>query len=167
MLLEPLPGWSPLAAAAERTPASFVSGEPDGERLRVRYFRRDADGALVGKAWFGPGAVGPPGFAHGGSMAAILDEAMGGAAWLAGHRVLAAKLTINFRRMLPLGTVALFAAWVVEARQRKVRMAAELSSDGGDAFATAEGLFIEMDAERHAAVLAEARAVAPIGAERG
>jgi hypothetical protein len=29
----------------------------------VRYFRRDADGALVGKAWYGKGAAGPPGHA--------------------------------------------------------------------------------------------------------
>lgn len=83
---------------------SFVSGDPFGNRIRVRYFKRERDGALVGKVWFGPGAEGPPGHAHGGSMAAVLDEALGAAAWMSGHPVVAAKLVTVFRRMLPLGT---------------------------------------------------------------
>ena len=79
-------GWTPIdPLGSVGTGRSFVSGEPDGDRLRVCYYRRDRDGALVGKIWFGPGAEGPPGHAHGGSMAAVLDEAMGAGAWLAGH----------------------------------------------------------------------------------
>lgn len=94
-------GWTPIEPLESvGTGRSFVSGEPSGDRLRVRYYRRERDRALVGKIWFGPGAEGPPGHAHGGSMAAVLDEAMGAGAWLAGHAVVAAKLTINFRRML-------------------------------------------------------------------
>ena len=38
---------------------SFISGDPFGKRIRVRYFKRERDGALVGKVWFGPGAEGP------------------------------------------------------------------------------------------------------------
>ena len=77
---------------------------------------------------------------------------MGGAAWLAGHRVLAARLTVSFRRLLPLGTVALLAARVGEVDGRKVRVTAELTNEAGEAFCTAEGLFIEMDERRHAEV---------------
>ena len=83
---------------------TFVSGDPSGHRLNVRYYLRSADGVLRAKVLFGPGTQGPPGHAHGGSMAALLDEAMGGAAWLAGHPVVAAQLNIKFSRMLPLGT---------------------------------------------------------------
>ena len=36
---------------------------------------------------------GPPGHADGGSLAAVLDEAMGAAVWLAGHSVVAAHLS--------------------------------------------------------------------------
>src|SRR5262245_51363894 len=103
----PEPGWSEVEAfPALEAIKSFVSGEPRGRRLRVSYFRRIRDGNLVGKAWFGPGAEGPPGLAHGGSVAAVLDEAMGAACWQAGHPSLAARLSIEFRAMVRLGTDA-------------------------------------------------------------
>ena len=101
----PEPGWEPVKPfRLEGGRGSFVSGDPRGDRLRVSYFRRIDDGLLVGRAWFGPGAQGPPGHAHGGSIAAVLDEAMGAAAWLAGHLVVAVRLDTRFRKMLPLGT---------------------------------------------------------------
>ena len=102
----PEPGWSALyVPRAFGIGRSFVSGDVDGDRLRMWYYRRDADGALLAKVWFGPGAEGPPGHAHGGSMAAVLDEAMGIAAWVQGHPVVAATITINFHRRLPLERV--------------------------------------------------------------
>ena len=48
----------------------------------IHYFRTGPDRSLRAKVLFGPGTQGPPGHAHGGSMAAVLDEAMGGAAWM-------------------------------------------------------------------------------------
>lgn len=127
---------------------SFVSGDAEGQRLRVSYFVRDVDSAVVGRAWFGPLAEGPPGHAHGGSMAALLDEAMGAAAWLKGHRVLAAKITIEFKRPLPLGSVVEFTAWVERVEGRRVFTRAELSlpgTEGGTVCAQGEGLFIAVD----------------------
>ncbi len=112
-LTAPEEGWTPIEPLVSvGTGRSFVSGDPEGDRLRVRYFRRARDGALVGRVWFGPGAEGPPGHAHGGSMAAVLDEAMGAAAWMAGHTVVAARVTINLRSMLSLESEVLLEAWV-------------------------------------------------------
>ena len=71
-------GWKPFVPLAlEGGQRSFVSGKPQSGLLRVHYFERQGDDAIVGRAWFGPGAAGPPGHAHGGSIAAVLDEAMG------------------------------------------------------------------------------------------
>ena len=127
---------------------SFVSGEPEGDRLRVAYFRRRSDGHLVGRAWFGPGAEGPPGHAHGGSMAAVLDEAMGAAAWLQGKAVLAVHLEIDFQAMLPLGTDAWLDAWVEEVDGRKVRCRGRVHAADGSDHCTAAGLFLTMPEER-------------------
>jgi acyl-coenzyme A thioesterase PaaI-like protein len=137
---------------------SFVSGEPEGDRLRVRYFRRESDGRLVGRAWFGPGAQGPPGHAHGGSIAAVLDEAMGAAAWLEGHLVVAVQLDTSFRTMLPLGTDTYLEAWVEGVDSRKVRAHGRLHTAGGETFAEAEGLFLEIDPERFRPMLEQAAA---------
>lgn len=142
-------GWVPIEPLESvGTGRSFVSGEPNGDRLRVRYFRRERDGALVAKIWFGPGAEGPPGHAHGGSMAAVLDEAMGAGAWMAGYQVLAAKLTTEFRRMLPLNTELMLDAWVDRVDGRKVKTRGRLYGQGGELYAEGEGLFIVLEAER-------------------
>ena len=144
----PEPGWAPIdPLRLEGGRGSFVSGEPEGDRLRVRYFWRGGDRPLVGRAWFGPGAEGPPGHAHGGSMAAVLDEAMGAVAWAAGHRVVAVQLDTSFRRMLPLGTDALLEAWVSGAEGRKVRTGGRLLDDQGGVFAEATAIFLELDPE--------------------
>jgi acyl-CoA hydrolase len=144
------PGWIALEVPALYDPArSFVSGDPDGQRLRVRYFRRGADGELLGKAWFGPGCEGPPGHAHGGSISAVMDEAMGGCAWMNGHTVVAAQLTINFRKPLPLGTEAWFRAFIEQIKGRKVYARGIVTSaHETEIYADAEGLFVVIDAGR-------------------
>lgn len=141
--------WTPLAPfGAVGATMSFVSSEPNGDRLRVHYFRRATDGALVGTAWFGPAAEGPPGHAHGGSIAAVLDEAMGLGAWIAGHAVVAAKISVAFRRMLPLGTEARFAAVVERIEGRKIHVRGRLHGADDSTYAESEGLFIEIGADR-------------------
>ena len=143
------PGWTPVdPLRLEGGPRSFVSGAPEGDSLRVRYFRRERDGRLVGRAWFGPGAQGPPGHAHGGSMAAVLDEAMGAAAWMEGHFVVAVRLCTSFQRMLPLGTDALLEAWVERVEGRKVWTLGRLLGEDGEPFAEADALFLTLDPAR-------------------
>lgn len=155
----PEAGWVPVKPfRLEGGRGSFVSGEPEGDRLRVRYFRRASDGRLVGRAWFGPGAQGPPGHAHGGSIAAVLDEAMGAAAWLEGHLVVAVQLDTSFRTLLPLGTDTYLEAWVEGVDGRKVRAHARLHALDNATFAEANGLFLEIDPERFRPMLEKAAA---------
>lgn len=142
-----LEGWTPLSPITAKSGRSYVHGQEGDERMRVAYFRREADGALVGRVWFGPWCEGPPGHAHGGSMAAVLDDAIGKVGWLNGHRVVAARITVHFRRLLPLGTDATLEAWIHEVDGRKVHTRGRLVDDDGSPFAEAEGLFIELGTE--------------------
>jgi acyl-coenzyme A thioesterase PaaI-like protein len=141
-------GWTqvPLPEAAAKD--NFVSGDTTGHRLTVRYFRDDPNDCLIAKVLLGPRAQGPPGHAHGGSMAALLDEAMGGAAWMNGHMVVSAELTIRFRRMLPLGTRCIVRANVTQADGRKVSTAGTLCDEDGTLFCEGEALFIVLDPKR-------------------
>jgi len=60
--------WSPFdAAALIGESLRFVSGEPEGNRFRVRYYK-DLEQHLKARVWFGPETEGPPGHAHGGSV---------------------------------------------------------------------------------------------------
>ena len=84
---------------------AFITGDRSSDRIKGRYFQKDSDNSFVARVWFGPSTEGPAGFVHGGSMAAVLDEAMGASVWLMGYTVVAAKITVGYRKMLPLGTV--------------------------------------------------------------
>ena len=68
-------GWEPVRPLRiEGGRGSFVTGDPEGDTLRVAYFQRKSERPLVGRAWFGTGSQGPPGHAHGGSMAAVVSN---------------------------------------------------------------------------------------------
>lgn len=146
------PGWEPVAPFPEPVTAGrFVSGDGQGERFRVAWFRRPGDPGLVGKVWLGPGTEGPPRHVHGGSLAAVLDEVMSGACWSRGLRVVSARLEVDYRAPVPLGTVAGFAARLVSSEGRKHFTAARLEDGEGLLLAEARGIFVELTDEQLAA----------------
>lgn len=113
-------GWSEFdAPSLVGESLRFVSGEPAGERFRVRYYR-DADLHLHARIWFGPETQGPPGHAHGGAIAAVMDEALGLAAWAAGYPIVVGNLNVSFRNLLPLETVVTLESEVVSVEGRKI-----------------------------------------------
>lgn len=148
--LDAEPGWTELAIPALYNPAhSFVSGDQSERRLQVRYYRHAADPELLAKVWFGPGCEGPPGHAHGGSVCAVMDEAMGGCAWLNGHPVLAARVTVNFRKPVPLGTTAWLRASLTQVHGRKIHTRGVLTTaHEAELFADAEGLFVVIERDK-------------------
>jgi acyl-coenzyme A thioesterase PaaI-like protein len=162
-------GWIPLAehpvgaVIARFATRSFVTRDPDGPGLRVRYevhpLRADEVGhatsphpaALRAWATFGPHTEGPPGHAHGGSMAAVLDEAMGLAVWLAHRAAVAAHLEADFRQPIPLGTTVRVETVVGPAEGTgKARVTSRLLGDDGTVHAEGSALFVLLG-ERHAA----------------
>ena len=132
---------------------SFVMGDNSKDRLTVRYFVRESDNRFFAKIYFGSGTQGPPGFAHGGSIAAVLDEAMGLAAWISGKTVVSAKLTVDFREMLPLRTIATIEAWVDSIKGRKVITKSKIFDDNGKIFSKSEGLYINIPKEKFGDIL--------------
>ncbi len=98
--------------------------------------------------WFGPSTEGPPGHVHGGSLAAVLDEAMGASAWIAGHTVVALKIAVKYRKMLPLGSVTTVEAWVSSVNGRKVLTQGRVFTEAGTVYTESEGLFIHIPPEK-------------------
>ncbi len=149
----PLPHRDPTWIPVEPFPAlgnrrSFISGEPEGDRLRVAYFHAPGSPHLFAKAWFGPGAEGPPGTAHGGSVMGVLDEVMGAACWHQGLPVVLARLTSNFRHKIPLGLDTTCEGWVEQVDGRKVTARARMYDAADRVLAEAEGLFIVLKPEQ-------------------
>ena len=73
---------------------------------------------------------------------------MGIGAWMAGHKVVAAQLVTNFRRVIALNTEAFVEAVVINVEGRKVMMRARLLDDEGELLADAEGVFVVLEPQR-------------------
>ncbi len=145
--LEGEPDWQIFdAPALVGSSLRFVSGDRSGRRFRARYFRDRAQN-LVARFWFGPEAEGPPGHAHGGSAAAVLDEVLGLAAWAAGHAIVVGNLNVSFRNMLPLQTVVQVDSRVVSVQGRKVMVEGRICGPDGIVYATAECLCVKLRPE--------------------
>jgi len=128
-----------------------VSADPDTDRIRVRYYIDEATDTKVAKAVFGPGAEGPPGYAHGGSIAALLDEAMGSHLWYRGHAVLLARFELSYRASVPQAVPVVVRPRIVGHDGRKVRAAAAIAGLCGTVYCESTALFVEMDEARRKA----------------
>ncbi|MFC3998617.1 PaaI family thioesterase, partial [Nocardiopsis sediminis] len=94
---------------------------------------------LRGEVVLGGVYQGPPGLVHGGWIAALLDQALGGAANAAGVPCLTAKLDVDYRDPTPLNVPLQVAARVTGMERRKVFVSAEIRHNGE---VTAEGTAI-------------------------
>jgi acyl-coenzyme A thioesterase PaaI-like protein len=143
--LEPEPGWTEVHpfpfAAARRT---FAAEGRAADLLSRRYFRREADGALVAKVWFGPRSEGAPGHVHGGGLLTALDEALGAACWMLGYPVMTARLNTVFRRPVPVGTTLLVETAVAHVRARALTVTGRILDRKGRVYVEGKGTFIRL-----------------------
>ncbi|HEX3781274.1 MAG TPA: hotdog fold domain-containing protein [Pseudonocardiaceae bacterium] len=88
--------------------------------------------------------LGGHGAAHGGAHAVLFDDIMGRLATRVGGegRTRTARLTINYRRIIPTDTDIAFEAWVDRTEGRKRFVSARLYDDTGAVGADCEGLFV-------------------------
>jgi len=162
-LRTPEPGWDAFDIPADAIGASFVSGDRDSNRIALQYYQ-SPDLSMIAKVILGSGAQGPPGHVHGGAMAALLDETMGASAWLAGHWVVAAELTVAFREMLPLGTRCIIEARVKRVEGRKVRTVGRIRDEDGTVFSKGKALFIALHKDRFGLLADQVEALRAAGA---
>jgi len=97
----------------------FVCGTEKARNTGVIWYARD-DGAVVTEVTLTEEQQGPPGHAHGGASAALLDQAMSAAVWRAGCIAAAVKLEVGYRRPMPLGQPIQVEGSVVEKDGRAV-----------------------------------------------
>lgn len=122
---------------------NWVHANPDGRRLAIRYYVDTTGQRLLGVVTFGADAEGPPGYAHGGAIASLIDDAMGTTAWTAGHRVVTLTMTVNMRAFVPLGVPVRVECHVASVDGRKVHVACRVVTPPGTVHADATGLFLQ------------------------
>jgi acyl-coenzyme A thioesterase PaaI-like protein len=127
---------------------SIVSGSANPLGMNATLWQED--GQAVMKVTLGPAHEGAPGRAHGGLVAALIDETMGLVLGIIRTPAFTGRLTVTYRAPTPLGVELTGTARVIEQRGRKITMAAEVRA-GDELIAEGDGLFISVDPEHFVA----------------
>jgi acyl-coenzyme A thioesterase PaaI-like protein len=126
---------------------SFVSNNRD-ERIQVQYFFDKENGHFYAELHFAGLAQGPPGHVHGGAVAAVLDEVMGGTAWLNNIPVMTAQLNVSFLAPLKLDKTVYADSWLEGIDGKKVFIKSKLIGPRERIYAIAEGVFVRLSKEK-------------------
>jgi len=119
----------------------FVCGNENPQSIGITMFLEE-DGRLTSEFTLSEAHQGPPGHAHGGASAAILDEVMGLVVWAAGHQVVAANININYHKLLPLHQPLFAEARISETVGRKVFSVGEIRLADSTVAVSGSGVYV-------------------------
>lgn len=120
----------------------YVCGSSNPHGIGLNWYS-DEENTIYSEFVLDESQQGPPGFAHGGVSAAILDEAMGAAVWRSGFNVAVVNLEINYKRPLPLGQSLKLEARFTERNERKIHATGEIRLPDGTIAVSGTGIYIE------------------------
>jgi acyl-coenzyme A thioesterase PaaI-like protein len=100
------------------------------------------DAAVEGRFFVKQDHQGPPGYAHGGVLAAALDEAMALLLFDAGTVAMTGRLEVDLRAPAPVGTFVAVTARVLRDEGRRIELAARASGEEQALLAEARGVFV-------------------------
>jgi acyl-coenzyme A thioesterase PaaI-like protein len=118
------------------------NANPHGLRLKFQYDSRNrcATAYLRLAARY----QGATGFAHGGIIATLLDEAMAKANGMSGVRAVTVKMNVSYRKMVPLRKPLYLTGWSTLRKGRKLYLKSELRDSNDTLLAEATGLFLQV-----------------------
>jgi acyl-coenzyme A thioesterase PaaI-like protein len=119
----------------------FICGSENPHNLGLHWYV-DEKGVVSSEFALTLAQQGPPGYAHGGLSAAVLDEVMGAAVWQAGYTVAAAKIEVNYRKPVPLGPCIKTRGYITRRIGRKIYAHGEICLPDGALLVEGKGLFI-------------------------
>src|ERR1700719_4325559 len=119
---------------------------PDGMRLKFAYDEeRDR---FVCRFRLSKRYTGPPGHAHGGIIATILDEAMGKVNKLRQVVALTSQITVDYLKPVPLNKPLRVESHEIRVRGRRHVNMAEILNSKDEVLARGRGLFIAIDPQK-------------------
>jgi acyl-coenzyme A thioesterase PaaI-like protein len=106
-------------------------------------FELDLDARRTrGRFALGANYAGGGGFAHGGIIAVVLDEAMGKLSKLINERAVTAEMSVVYRKPVPIGEEILVEGWQEEEKGRNRFRVAEIRDTRGNLLARGKGRFV-------------------------
>ncbi|HLK31832.1 MAG TPA: PaaI family thioesterase [Terriglobales bacterium] len=126
----------------------FACGKNNPEGMRLRFSFDEESNRFVSRFRLGRRYTGPPGHAHGGVIATILDEAMGKVNKLHNVVALTSDITVQYLKPVPLNKPLRVEARGVSVRGRRHINAAEILNRRGEVLARSRGTFVAIDPHR-------------------
>lgn len=123
---------------------NFVHGLRNRHGLHLQF---ELDGERIFTTWTPDDRhAGFPGFAHGGLVAAVLDDAMG--RWAALHRrfLVTARLEVRYRDGAPLGVPLRIEGWATRYQRRALHAEGRVLLPDGSTVAEATGTYLPLPA---------------------
>jgi uncharacterized protein (TIGR00369 family) len=119
----------------------FGCGLENRTGLRLHFFT-DADLNVVCHLRLAARFAGPPGHAHGGIIATLLDEAMSKSNRARGIVAMTRHLEVQYLRPVPLGAALTLTAQHMGAAGRRNHTEAQIRDEAGQVLATAKAVFV-------------------------
>jgi uncharacterized protein (TIGR00369 family) len=123
----------------------FACGKDNPHSMKLRFIHDEERNCFVCRFLLGKRYTGPPGHAHGGIIATILDEAMGKVNKLRNVIAVTSEMTVNYLKPVPLRLPLQVESREVKVRGRKHINMAEILNEKGEVLARSQGLFIAID----------------------
>ena len=138
------PVLTPLAHGALNH--CFGCGLDNPTGLRLRFFT-DADQNIVCRVRLAGRFAGPPGHAHGGIIATLLDEAMSKANRARGILAMTRAMDVQYLKPVPLGQPLTLTARHTSTAGRRHQTEAALADAAGHTLATATAVFVTVPSD--------------------
>ncbi len=123
----------------------FICGWGNEISMQADFYNNVEAGQVTAEVVIPPYGDGWPGVAHGGIVAALLDETSYRSIWLDGNfnRVMAtADMDVYYRRPTPTGQTLHLVGWTLSMDDKQARVAAEVRLPDGTVTAWCEALLI-------------------------
>jgi uncharacterized protein (TIGR00369 family) len=128
----------------------FGCGDDNAAGLHLQFFV-DEEQRVLCRVHLARQFQGPPGHAHGGIIATLLDEAMSKANRHRNIIAMTRHMSIDYRRPVPLESDLVLEGWSEKdagsTSGRKHQCSAEIRDASGTVLASATGIFIQVTAE--------------------
>jgi len=120
----------------------FGCGGDNAAGMKLTFEQDNVNRRIVGRFVLGERYQGGAGFAHGGIIATLLDEAMGKVCRFREVRAVTAELTVEYLKPVNVRSGIVVEGRETEQKGRNLFMTAEIRNEAGEVLARGKGRFV-------------------------
>ncbi|HKW62998.1 MAG TPA: PaaI family thioesterase [Candidatus Acidoferrum sp.] len=132
----------PIKLTPNPTNKCFGCGGDNAAGMKLTFEQDNANRKIVGRFVLGERYQGGAGFAHGGIIALLLDEAMGKVCRFRDVRAVTAELNVEYLKPVAVGQEIAVEGRETEMNGRNLFMTGEIRNEKGDVLARGKGRFV-------------------------